>query len=111
MAIIIITNLVLLPIILSYVGISRAGIENAHKNENSDFFFWRMLSKIASPKFAFIPIVVALAMAVYGNYASKGLQIGDLDKGAPELRADSRAITSITISWCRIIPPVPTSLW
>jgi predicted RND superfamily exporter protein len=89
-AIIIITNLVLLPIILSYVGISRAGIENAHKNENSDFFFWRMLSKIASPKFAFIPIVVALAMAVYGNYASKGLQIGDLDKGAPELRADSR---------------------
>lgn len=89
-AIIIITNLILLPIILSYVGISKSGIKNAQESEASNFFLWRVLAKIVNPKVAPIPIVIAIALAIYGNYVSKDLQIGDLDKGAPELRANSR---------------------
>lgn len=89
-AIIIITNLVLLPIILSYVGISQSGIRNAERGEASNFILWRGLSKFASPKVAPFPIIIAIAMAVGAHFVSKDLQIGDLDKGAPELRADSR---------------------
>lgn len=89
-AIIIVTNLVLLPIILSYIGISESGIKNAERGETSNFILWRLLSKFASPKIAPYPIIIAIVMAVGANYVSKDLQIGDLDKGAPELRPDSR---------------------
>ena len=89
-AIIIITNLVLLPIILSYIGISDSGIRNAQRSEASNSFIWRWLSKFASSKVAPFPIIIAVAMAIGANIVSKDLQIGDLDKGAPELRADSR---------------------
>lgn len=88
-AIIIVTNLVLLPIILSYVGISDSGIRNAQKGEASNFVLWRVLSKFASPKVAPFPIVIAIVMAIGAQVVSKDLQIGDLDKGAPELRPDS----------------------
>lgn len=88
-AIIIVTNLVLLPIILSYVGISDSGIRNAQKGETSNFVLWRMLSKFASPKVAPFPIIIAVVMVVGAQAVSKDLQIGDLDKGAPELRPDS----------------------
>lgn len=89
-AIIIVTNLVLLPIVLSYVGVSRSGIENVKRAAASKPVFWGMLSKVATPKVAPIPIIVAIAMAIGASYVSKDLQIGDLDKGAPELHPDSR---------------------
>ena len=89
-AIIIVTNLVLLPILLSYLGISDSGVRNAQKGESSNFIVWRALSKFASPKVAPYPIIIGILMAIGANYVSKDLQIGDLDKGAPELRADSR---------------------
>lgn len=89
-AIIIVTNLVLLPIILSYVGISDSGIRNAQKGEESDSALWRVLSKFASPKVAPFPIIVAILMVVGASIVRTDLQIGDLDKGAPELRPESR---------------------
>jgi predicted RND superfamily exporter protein len=89
-AMIIITNLVLLPIILSYIGISKSGIKHAQQAEQSKATFWRGLSAFANRKVAPIPIGLAIVMAVAGYYYSQGLKIGDLDKGAPELRADSR---------------------
>lgn len=89
-AMIIITNLVLLPIIMSYVGISDSGIRHAEKTEKSEPKLWKFLSHFATRKVAPIPIVIAIAMAVVGFQISQDLKIGDLDKGAPELRADSR---------------------
>lgn len=89
-AIIIVTNLVLLPIVLSYVGISDSGIKNAQKGEKSNFVLWRALSTFASPKMAPFPILLSIALVVGATYVSRDLQIGDLDKGAPELRPDSR---------------------
>lgn len=89
-AMIIITNLVLLPIVMSFIGISEAGIRHAKKTEKSEPKLWKALSYFANPKVAPFPIVVAIIMAVFGYQMSQGLKIGDLDKGAPELRADSR---------------------
>jgi predicted RND superfamily exporter protein len=89
-AMIIITNLVLVPLVMSYVGISKSGIRHAKNNEQSEPKLWKLLSKIASKKVAPYPIVIAIFMAIFGLYQSQSLKIGDLDAGAPELRQDSR---------------------
>jgi len=89
-AMIIITNLVLVPLVMSYVGISQSGIRHAKNNEKSEPKLWKLLSKIASKKVAPYPIIAAILMAAGGLYQSQSLKIGDLDAGAPELRQDSR---------------------
>ena len=89
-AMIIVTNLVLMPLVMSYVGISKSGVNHAVNNEKAEPKLWRALSKIASPKIAPFPIIIAIVLAVGGVYKSQSLKIGDLDAGAPELRQDSR---------------------
>jgi predicted RND superfamily exporter protein len=89
-AMIIVTNLVLVPLVMSYVGISQSGIRHAENNEKSEPKLWKALSKIASKKVAPYPIIIAIVMAVFGLYQSQSLKIGDLDAGAPELRQESR---------------------
>tara|TARA_B110000008_G_scaffold68849_1_gene69700 strand:- start:18590 stop:21079 length:2490 start_codon:yes stop_codon:yes gene_type:complete len=89
-AMIIVTNLVLMPLVMSYVGISKSGIAHAVSNEKTEPKLWIALSKIASPKVAPFPIIIAIVLAVGGIYKSQSLKIGDLDAGAPELRQDSR---------------------
>jgi predicted RND superfamily exporter protein len=89
-AMIIITNLVLVPLVMSYVGISQSGIRHAKNNEEAEPKLWKLLSKIASKKVAPYPIIAAILMAAGGIYQSQSLKIGDLDAGAPELRQDSR---------------------
>lgn len=89
-AMIIVTNLVLVPLIMSYVGISKSGIRHAEDSEQAAPKLWRGLSKIASKKVAPFPIIIAIVLAVAGVYQSQSLKIGDLDAGAPELRQDSR---------------------
>jgi len=89
-AMIIVTNLVLVPLVMSYVGISQSGIRHAENNEKAEPKLWKAISKIASKKVAPFPIIIAIVMAVAGIYQSQSLKIGDLDAGAPELRQDSR---------------------
>ncbi len=89
-AMIIITNLVLVPLVMSYVGISQSGVRHAKNNEQAEPKLWKLLSKIASKKVAPFPIIAAIIMAAGGIYQSQSLKIGDLDAGAPELRQDSR---------------------
>lgn len=89
-AMIIVTNLILLPLVMSYVGISRSGVAHAEKTAKSEPILWKGLSYFANRKVAPYPIAIAILMAIGGYYVSQDLQIGDLDKGAPELRADSR---------------------
>jgi predicted RND superfamily exporter protein len=89
-AMIIVTNLVLVPLVMSYVGISQSGIRHAEHNEKAEPKLWKIMSKVASKKVAPFPIIIAIVMAVGGIYQSQSLKIGDLDAGAPELRQDSR---------------------
>ncbi|WP_027856558.1 efflux RND transporter permease subunit [Marinobacterium jannaschii] len=89
-ALVIFTNLVLLPVLMSYVGVTQRCVDHAqHKLENKTAL-WDGLSHFAEPKLARGALVVALVLVGVGTWYSQGLKIGDLDKGAPELRADSR---------------------
>jgi predicted RND superfamily exporter protein len=88
-AVIVLTNLVLLPVLLSYMGMKPpADRGEAYKEQGSPI--WRFMSYCAHPKVARVSIIVAIALFGVGYLGSKDLRIGDLDPGAPELHPDSQ---------------------
>ncbi len=89
-AIIILTNLILHPVIMSFKGLSPSGMRAAKKAEEVGYKKWRALSFMAHPSVAPVSILIAILGCGIGLYYQKDLKIGDLDKGAPELRKDSR---------------------
>ncbi|MES9968504.1 MAG: MMPL family transporter [Candidatus Thiodiazotropha sp.] len=90
-AVIILTNLVLLPIVMSYVGVSDLTVKKQQAIvKRGKYPFWQFLSSFTQKPQALLLIVIALGLSILGLHQSKGLKIGDLDAGAPELRPDSR---------------------
>ncbi|MEH6570535.1 MAG: MMPL family transporter [Halioglobus sp.] len=89
-AVIILTNLVLLPLLMSYRGLSANSVERLRAGPEQKKPHWELLSRSASRRGATILIGLAIVLAALGLYQGRDLQIGDLDAGAPELRADSR---------------------
>lgn len=89
-AIIIITNLVALPIVMSYIGVSPAGLKYAKDNNHKTGLVEGLFKNFAKPFLAKISLVVAIVLLALGLYFSQSMKIGDLDAGAPELRPDSR---------------------
>ncbi|MBT7717824.1 MAG: MMPL family transporter [Halieaceae bacterium] len=90
--VLIFTNLILIPIVLSYTGVGRKCAERAArpvKSAEEMHIVWRFLLSFTKPGPAAAAIAVSLVLAVVGLYVAMDLKIGDLDKGAPELRADS----------------------
>lgn len=88
--VIILTNLVLVPIILSFVGVSQRAVGVVHKKAKNEPRTWRLVSNFASGKVAIVSVLIAAVGAGVGLYVGKDLKIGDLDPGAPELHPDSR---------------------
>ncbi|ATE60380.1 efflux RND transporter permease subunit [Thauera sinica] len=97
-AVLIFTNLVLLPILLSYTGVSpvaatrslKAELMEANDAEHRKHPFWAFLDLFTQRKWATIAVAVGLVMGAVGLAVSFQLKIGDTDPGAPELRPDSR---------------------
>jgi predicted RND superfamily exporter protein len=89
-AVIVFTNLILLPVAISYAGISKRAIVRSKQDAVREHPFWRLLSNFAAPKVARVSVVLALLALVGGLWYGHNLKIGDLDQGAPELRPDSR---------------------
>lgn len=89
-AVIILTNLIFLPVLISYVGISKKAVQISRDNAARDNPLWRLISNFASPKVAPVSILIAICALVFGLWYGQNLKIGDLDQGAPELHADSR---------------------
>src|SRR6266478_3000314 len=95
-AVLIFTNLVLLPILLSYTGVSLDAARRSLAEEKADasvpekHFVWALLDKFCSRKWAGVAIGVSAILGIAGLAVAANLKIGDLDPGAPELRADSR---------------------
>jgi predicted RND superfamily exporter protein len=89
-AIIIVTNLVALPILMSYIGVSPAGLKYAQKSAHKTGIVERLFKNFAKPPLAKVAIAVGIILFALGLYFSQAMKIGDLDAGAPELRPDSR---------------------
>lgn len=89
-AVIILTNLLLLPLLMSWCGVGARAIARAKRATASTRSAWALLTVFARPRGATVALLVAAGMALAGLQLSTGLKIGDLDSGAPELRKDSR---------------------
>jgi hypothetical protein len=88
-AVLIVTNLILLPVLLSYTGVSRAAAERSLRAGDNQWFV-RLLVPFTRRRYAIAAVVAAAMLAAGGLVIGQHLKIGDLDPGAPELRADSR---------------------
>jgi uncharacterized protein len=91
-ALLIFTNLILLPILLSYTGVSASAAERSLRVDQMKQTrnYWHMVELFTQRRWATGALIVAALMAALGVSMSSRLQIGDLDPGAPELRPDSR---------------------
>ncbi|MCO4758065.1 MAG: RND family transporter [Oceanospirillaceae bacterium] len=89
-AVIILTNLLLLPVLMSYAGVGQRAINRARNSFDREHSYWSVLTVFTRRRGAASALVVAGGLAVVGFVLSSDLKIGDLDTGAPELRADSR---------------------
>ncbi len=89
-AIIILTNLVLLPIVMSYLILPEHSVARMRAGPQQRQKYWEVLARTATSSGAPKMLAVALVLAVGGLYYGQDIQIGDLDAGAPELHPDSR---------------------
>ena len=90
-ALIIITNLILLPLLLSGVKMkSYDGFCAKFKNSGQPSGIWRGIAGFAKNPLASVAVLVALGLFAFGYFKSQDMQIGDSQAGVPELRPDSR---------------------
>ncbi len=89
-AVIILTNLFLIPVILSYLHYPPDYNERLHRRAKHMAGFWRALSQASAPKPAAAIVLVAALLGVVGFWKGRDVKIGDLHRGVPELRAESR---------------------
>lgn len=95
--VLIFTNLLLLPVLLSYIGVSHKAAQRSltvddDTRSGKSVSAWLIggLVKFTTRRWAIAALTAAAVLTVFGFTVSLKLQVGDLDPGAPELRADSR---------------------
>lgn len=88
--VVILTNLMLLPLVMSFVRLDRRSVARMRAGPEQRKPYWELLSQCATGSGARVVAGIAAVLAVAGYYQSQDIQIGDLDAGAPELRPDSR---------------------
>jgi predicted RND superfamily exporter protein len=90
------TNLILLPVLLSYWGVSQRAALRSLRQEEAEHkgrgfgHLWAFIDKFTERRWATGAVLFAVALGAAGFLVGKDLKIGDLDAGAPELRPHSR---------------------
>jgi len=90
--VIVFTNLILLPLLLSFVNLRnpqeyrRRLLEKAHRKST----FWAVISSFTQPRRAAWTIAISLALFVLSFWMAQGMKIGDSEIGVPELRPHAR---------------------
>ena len=89
-ATIIFTNLMLLPILLSYIGFPKDYKQRLRESIERMDRFWMRVSRTAKPWPAAALIIFATGLMIFGAMRGSEIKIGDLHQGVPELRPTSR---------------------
>ncbi|HVU24391.1 MAG TPA: MMPL family transporter [Opitutus sp.] len=98
--VILITNLFLLPILLSYLHLPRSYGDWVAARRDMTHRFWERLAREMKPRPSLLVIAGALALGFWGWFEARKIRIGDTAAGVPELRQssrynrDSRVVTS-----------------
>jgi predicted RND superfamily exporter protein len=91
-AVIIVTNLLLLPVLLSWVQLSNPQAYRSRllKKAHELSWFWLFLTNSTEPRRAAAAITVGAILFGIGFWIAQGMQIGDSEVGVPELRPEAR---------------------
>ncbi|MDZ7791759.1 MAG: MMPL family transporter [Xanthomonadales bacterium] len=91
-AVIILTNLVLLPVLLSYVKLRNEDKKRQTQYEHSQrpSIIWDFMAKFTNRGVAIAAVVVGIALFAGAWVKSQDMKIGDSEAGVPELREDAR---------------------
>lgn len=96
-ALLVITNLILLPLLLSYTGVSPGAVRHhVAKQQVSDDdlrgvdYLWHLLDRFTERRWAIIAILIGVMLTGFALVERQKLQVGDLHAGSPELRPESR---------------------
>jgi len=86
----IITNKVLLPILLSYYKMTPEQASQLAGKETAGDWLWERIGPLATRRWAWLPILAGVGLLAFALVQMRNLHIGDLGKGVPELKEDSR---------------------
>lgn len=86
----IVTNKMVLPILLTYLHIEPRTIARKLEQERKFEPLWRACSRFAERRVAVWAIAVAIVLLGLGAWKAREQKVGDLGVGLPELRDDSR---------------------
>lgn len=90
-AVIIVTKMFVLPVLMSYFGLSAKGLEHHKAGMRPEKQrVSRLFANVTKRRVALAVVIVGGVTLITAQIISKDLKVGDLDPGAPELRADSR---------------------
>ena len=89
-ALILLTNMLLLTVLLSYVRMSEAELARGRAAEHKNDWLWLRLQTLARPGAATIVVLVAALLLGAATWKARDLRTGDLGHGVPELHEDSR---------------------
>ena len=94
-AVIILTNLILLPLVISFTDLGKTVPQSEQTpaqqaSSQKVEAIWRFLARFATPKYAVIVVTVTVLLYGVGLQQASQMKIGDLQGGAPALHKDSR---------------------
>ena len=86
----IVTNKMLLPILLSYLRMSKQALGKEAWQESRADRVWHAASRFVEPRRATAIVALAVVVLAAGIVQERHLKVGDYGIGVPELRPDSR---------------------
>ena len=89
-AIVILTDLVLLPVLVSYVRFDPGYRGRVERRQHRLTALWHHMSAITGRRPALVIILIAALLGLGGWWKGRETPIGDTQAGVPELRANSR---------------------
>lgn len=89
-ALILVTNMLLLPVLLSMLRLGRAELKRSAAAETKDHWLWKRLKGLAEPRRATVVLLVTVLLLGGATWKARDLRTGDLGHGIPELHEDSR---------------------
>lgn len=101
--VIVLTNILFIPVVLSYLGVrgsqeKRGNADEKSKTESPTLFqskfsilSWsNLIEQMLSARTRKVSAVLVLFLTLVGIFYAQQVKVGDLDQGAPELRPESR---------------------
>jgi hypothetical protein len=88
--VIILTNLILLPVLLSFMNIGDKYRQRMVRAAELREHLWKILARVSQKKPALVIIFFSAVLLAFGAYQAPKLDIGDMEAGVPELRQESR---------------------